>query len=339
MSKNHAGTAIPRPFVYVTVDGSFVARLTDDRLQDLLSGQIRVLDETDFGHPITDYELNQLKVAGIAEDYNQQFVWLLSLAEPHQINPHLQTLEATGDRQRVYYLNTTLPKSQVDKVRALLVGIGLGDDLTAVVRGDQVAMFGRRGRPFKQLREVEEWQKELRARVPNMFNRSVVAFTEVDVSISPINRDTRPLDGRRIGLDLIIASQTDTTLTAHKQAVLLLNQAEERAAITDICSEMKMVVWPAETGRGALEFLEDGHADLLLMDLKPTDMHAWALLGKVKEIEGLRDLPIIVIADHGTPDQQPMALVVAQVDVYLVRPLSKARLRQNIWMVMNNRQR
>jgi len=338
MSKNHAGTAIPRHFVYVTVDGLFVARLAEHRLQDLLSGQFRELDDTGFGHPIADYELNQLKLAGIVEDFNRQFVWLLSLAEPHLVNPDLHTIEAIADRQRVYYLNTTLPKSQADKVRALLVGIGLGDDLTVDVRGEQVMVFSRRGRPFKQLREAEEWQKKIRARVPNMFSQTVIAFTEVDVSLSPINRDTKPLDGRNIGLDLIIASQSDTTLTAHKQAVLLLNQAEEREAISELCSEMKMVVWPADTGRGAMEFLEDGHADLLVMDLKPTDMHAWAILGKVKEIDGLRNLPIIVIADHGTPDQQSMALVVAQVDVYLVRPLSKARLRQNIWMVMNNRQ-
>lgn len=339
MTRIHSGTPIPRHFVYVTSDGAFVVRLSETRSQDLLSGDYRIVSDSTFGHPITDYELNQLKAAGIAEQFNQQYVWLFALPETHQFDPSLHTYESAGDRQRLYYVNTALPKSQMDTVRAVLSGVGLLENVTVEIRGGQVAICGKEGRLFTQMREAEAWQRQLSTRVPNLFRESVVAFTETEALSQPLARDTRPLNGASIDLDLIIASQTDITLTHGKEAVLLLNQPEEQQAIEELCTEMRMVVWSAQTGQEALQLLEDGHTDLLIMDLNPPDMHGWAMLGKVKEIDGLRNLPIIVIAEHGTPNQQSMALVVAKVDVYLVRPISKARLRQNIWMVVHNRQR
>ena len=93
-----------------------------------------------------------------------------------------------------------------------------------------------------------------------------------------------------------------------------------------------MNVRVAGKGGEALEYLEDGHSDLLIMDLKLPDMHGWAMLGKLKEITSLRDLPVIVLAEAAGGNQNALALTVAKVDVYLVKPVSKSRLRQNIWL-------
>jgi CheY-like chemotaxis protein len=71
------------------------------------------------------------------------------------------------------------------------------------------------------------------------------------------------------------------------------------------------------------------------MDLQLPDMHSWEMVGKLREVEALRQLPIILIADHAMPEDASLTKAVDNVDVYLERPLSKARLRQNIWMALH----
>ncbi len=68
------------------------------------------------------------------------------------------------------------------------------------------------------------------------------------------------------------------------------------------------------------------------MDLLLSDMHGWEMLGKMKEIDSLRNMVTIVLAEGSMSNQQSFALTVAKVDIYLVKPVSRARLRQNIWM-------
>jgi two-component SAPR family response regulator len=57
-------------------------------------------------------------------------------------------------------------------------------------------------------------------------------------------------------------------------------------------------------------------------------------LSKLKEFDTQSGFPIIVIANHSEANAQSLALSVAKVDVFLVRPVSRARLRQNIWMAL-----
>ncbi|MBL8161375.1 MAG: response regulator [Anaerolineae bacterium] len=335
MTKNYSGSAVPRHFVFIMANGAFVVQLNETRVQDLLTGQFIQLTDDNYGHAITDYELSQLKVAGRVEHYDHHYVWLYSLPEPH-LYDNRHTQDRIPSRVRSYYLNTTLPESRLNVVQAMLAGLELTSDVAAASRGDLVVIVGKNGSPFPELKEAESVQKELSARAPHLFQKAVVAFTEGSELDSSLNTDQV---GGRADLASIIASQTDTSVTDSKQVVLLLSDADERAAIHELCAEMHMQVQVADSGAQALELLEDGHSDLLLMDLQPPDMHAWAMLAKVREISDLRQLPIIVLAEHSMSNQQSMALAVAKVDVYLVRPVSKSRLRQNIWMALKEHQR
>jgi CheY-like chemotaxis protein len=73
------------------------------------------------------------------------------------------------------------------------------------------------------------------------------------------------------------------------------------------------------------------------MDTQLPDMHGWEMLAKIKEIGVFQNLPKIMIADHhASPDDHAFALTVGKVDVYLVKPISMAQLRQNVWMTLKN---
>lgn len=338
MSKVFSGSAVPRQYVFIMADGAFVVQWDETRVQDLLTGRYRQFDRDSFGHAITDYELNQLKAAGRVEHYNRHYVWLYALPEGKRFDVELKTLQRMRNRVRTYYLNTTLPKSQLESVRVLLRTLGLGDELSAFERGDLVAIMGKNGAPFRHFTEVEGAQRRLVSRAPEMFKDAAVAFSESSRSENMHPQDEHGMEPD--DLATVIASQTDTSITQGKCVVLVVRADDDRAAIGDLCREMNMSVQAAETAASGLQLLEDAPPHLLIMDLELADMHGWEMLGKVKEIATLRDLPIIVIAEPtSSPNQQSFALSVAKVDVYLVRPVSMAKLRQNIWMALKERPR
>lgn len=337
MGKVFSGSAVPRETVFILADGTFVVQWDEKQVQDLLSGQYRQFADEQYGHAITDYELNQLKSAGRVEHYNRHFVWLFALPEVGRFAHAGREHKTSDQRIRVYYLNTTLPHTQLEQVRQVLSDTGLDEHFLARSRGDLVAVLGRNGMPFRHLKEAERAQKQLQSLAPDTFRHTAIAFIE---TVNNNGRTYQPPQAEHTGetLDLttIIRSQTDTSVTAGKRVLLITNHDEERNAIHDLLSQMKMDVADAVTGEDALLLVEDSPHDLLLMDLVLPDMHGWELLAKIREISSLNDLPVIVIADHGvSPDNQAFALTVVRVAAYLVKPVSMAQLRQNVWVTLN----
>ncbi len=336
MNRILSGSAVSRHHVFILADGAFVVQWGETHVQDLLSGRYRKYENHDFGHAITDYELNQLKTAGRVEHYNRTYVWLYALPEQGRFS-ELKTQERSRQRVRSYYLNTTLPKSQLEDVQACLNSNGLSGDFLARVRSDLVIILGKKGAPFPQLTDAENGQKQLMAKAADLFRDTAVAFIEATSANSGMSR---PLERAAEGTDLasVIASQTDTSVTDGKMVVLAGGNEDERLAIRDLFQKMKLVVREAATANDTLYLLEDCNPDMLVMDLLMPDMHGWAMLGKVKEIDTLRQLTTVVIADHtASPNEQTFALTVAKVNVYLVKPVSMARLRQNVWMALKER--
>ncbi|GAB4518641.1 MAG: hypothetical protein OHK0046_26520 [Anaerolineae bacterium] len=147
--------------------------------------------------------------------------------------------------------------------------------------------------------------------------------------------DIRPFDFCLLFTDLFfgdtriaVQSMSNDHITSQPDqgqlVVLVLQQPEERDAFTEMLTALQLEVKPATSALEALQHLEDYDARLLIMDIEMPDMHGWQMLSKIREIDALRDLPIVVIADHAN-----MGNTIAKVE-YLKRPISIARLRQNI---------
>lgn len=113
-------------------------------------------------------------------------------------------------------------------------------------------------------------------------------------------------------------------------AVLAVRSEEERHAFSDLLTELGMVIHHAHTGREAIILMEDHDCDFLLMDIQLPDMHAWALLGTLRESVDLGTTPIVVISDE--------TVVTSLYNVTTVtRPISMARLRAVIAGLFENR--
>ena len=118
--------------------------------------------------------------------------------------------------------------------------------------------------------------------------------------------------------------QSDISAIQGKVVVMALEQEDECQAFTDLLIGMNLIVKHAATAKEVLQHMEDNSVSLLVVDMQLSDIHVWQMIGKVREIERSRNLPVMVITD-----QPNFGMTVAGV-AYLMRPVSIARLRSNV---------
>jgi len=83
-----------------------------------------------------------------------------------------------GNRQRSYYLNTTLTGSYAQDVEQVLQELNLADQFQVRVRDDFVVLWGRQGISFQKFDDVERARQMLVTKSPDAFQNAVVAFIE-----------------------------------------------------------------------------------------------------------------------------------------------------------------
>ncbi len=327
--KKFNGSAITRHQVFTLSDGSYVVQWDDNRVQELLSGQYRPFDHArDFGHAITDYELKQLRVSGRVEHYNHKYVWLLPLPEGGRFGE--RRVMGKEDRIRAFYLTTSLPKSEIAQAQQTLNDLGFGERFFARARDSVVVVLGKHGIPFRTFQEAEQAQEAISMQSSQVFSVLSIAF--IETSSRTLYRHTMDSNSTKLNLDELIASQSNTANLVGKRVVLVVKQEEEREAFGQLFTEMQLDVKVASSAVEALQFLEDFQTDLLIADIQLSDMHVFQMLSKAKEIESLRDLPVMVLTD-----QPYFGTTVAKVD-YMQRPISIARLRYNVYIALNGKQ-
>lgn len=110
-----------------------------------------------------------------------------------------------------------------------------------------------------------------------------------------------------------------------RSVVLAINQDQERDVIHALLREEGFDVYLARTGHEALCLVEDHPQCFLITDAQLTDMTAWVLLGKLREIIPLTALQMVVLA-YEPQVAHPAGSFVTVV----VRPVAITVLRQVI---------
>jgi len=326
--------------VFVLEDGEPVVQWTEMHVQELLTGRYRSYDISQFGHPISDLELEQLKHGGLLEHYNRQYVWLYALPEGDRFG--LRTLEGSRGRRRTFYINTTLPESELQRVEQQISDAGLSDAFSVRMHDDMVSVWRRDGRGFSELPDAEDALRWLMSASPHTFTDSAVAFIDM-----PDN--AQRIDGREtLSLDAVI-SAFDTAemraVSAGCTAVLAVAHPDEREVVIGVLRDLRVDPLVAETAKDALRLLEDQHPELLITDVVLPDLHAWQLLSKARETDALNATGVIVIGDASGEAEASadadltFALAVAGVDEYLARPFNRSRLRACVIAALKRRYR
>lgn len=163
------------------------------------------------------------------------------------------------------------------------------------------------------------------------LGKSAWLFVEVNNKRSTQPLETSHDDETLPSLDELIASQHDVSATSGRKVVLASAVTEEREAFTELLMSMKIEVFTSSRGADALALLEDVRPDLFIMDIQLPDTHGYLLLGRVREIDMFRELPVLIIAD-----ELNLSMTIAKID-YLTRPVSIARLRFTVWRILRDR--
>lgn len=160
---------VPRDKIFVLRDGTFVVQWEANQVQNLVNGKYLSFDDSQYGYAITDYELGQLKNIGVVAQYDVEQVFL---------SPH-KDLGAQKQYKRSYYLNTTLPKTRLSQVEAALIEVHLDGNFSLRIRDDFVVLWARNGLAFTHFEDAEKARDMLVNLLPNLLDRTVVAFVEV----------------------------------------------------------------------------------------------------------------------------------------------------------------
>ena len=81
----------------------------------------------------------------------------------------------------------------------------------------------------------------------------------------------------------------------------------------------------AEDGQEGIDKAIEEKPDLILMDLSLPTMDGWTATAKIKEMEQLKDIPIIALSAHAMPEHRDRALKAGCSD-YDTKPVDIKRL-------------
>jgi hypothetical protein len=134
--------------------------------------------KSDYGAPVTDYELKQLQNAEIVELFDSEHVWL-NPSPPHYQMQYKTLWEQM--RSRAYYLHTMLHAKSLTDVMKTLETHQLTEVFYPRLRDDFVVLWGRNGRAFHKFEDAEALRNMLITTAPELLADVVVAFVETSM--------------------------------------------------------------------------------------------------------------------------------------------------------------
>jgi CheY-like chemotaxis protein len=90
--------------------------------------------------------------------------------------------------------------------------------------------------------------------------------------------------------------------------------------------------------REGIDVIRREKPDLVLLDLMMPEIDGWAIYNQMRAEPSLRDTPVIVVTAQAQAADKALALYLAKVDGYLVKPYNQSQLLEIIHHVMSRRQ-
>ncbi len=332
MTRHYDGAPVARHLVFILRDGTYVVQWDTGRVQDLLSGRLLPYQDGDYGHPVSDSDLERLREAGRVSHYDRAYVWLHALPEAQRFSQFSVREETTG-RTRYFYINTILPDTELARVEHSLHELGLHTRFKACEQGGLVAIMNQDGQPFSRLGDAENAQNVLRQTAPQLLQDATVAFVEFDTRqvISGNERSHIEVPD----LDTLIASQTQRIADENRTVVGIDSDEEFLALAAETMRDLGVAFVAVGTGGlDGLTMIEDLVPDLVVMSLTMPDIHAWQILARMRANQTLAKIPVIIVSGHGAQSDQIFALTVAKVHDFLVKPVAPSELRRSVWMAL-----
>ena len=116
--------------------------------------------------------------------------------------------------------------------------------------------------------------------------------------------------------------------TDDEATVLLVEDTEDNRQMMGRLLEMSgFRVVEATNGREAVEAAEREHPEIILMDLSLPLIDGLAATRRIRDLPGLKEVPIVAVSAHDTADFHHEALA-AGCDAYLTKPIDFSELEE-----------
>ncbi len=112
-----------------------------------------------------------------------------------------------------------------------------------------------------------------------------------------------------------------------KAAILIVDDDIRNIfAMTSLLEPHKMNILSAETGRGAIEILQDnGDIDVVLMDIMMPDMDGYDTMRAIRKLAKFRSLPIIALTAKAMKGDREKCIEAGASD-YIAKPVDTEQL-------------
>ncbi len=86
----------------------------------------------------------------------------------------------------------------------------------------------------------------------------------------------------------------------------------------------------AATGRDGLSMIERRRPNIVLLDLMMPDMDGWQVYNQLKANPDTSSIPVIIVTARAQATEKTIAMKVAQVDDYIVKPFNPTQLVETV---------
>jgi len=118
--------------------------------------------------------------------------------------------------------------------------------------------------------------------------------------------------------------------TARQRIVFVDDDPDMIELVRVMLDEDRFDIIGASDGATGLNLMHQAPPDLVLLDLMLPDMGGWTVYQEMKDDPDLASIPVVVVTAQNTPIYRILGERVAQVQVYITKPFSPARLREAV---------
>jgi DNA-binding response OmpR family regulator len=112
------------------------------------------------------------------------------------------------------------------------------------------------------------------------------------------------------------------------------DEAEMSQLVEMILSRQGYDVYVADRGSAGLALVESMQPDIILLDLMMPDMDGWEVYQHLKAQPKTAHIPVVVVTARAQSSEKTVALKVAQVEDYIVKPFNPGQLLETVERVL-----
>ncbi len=122
-----------------------------------------------------------------------------------------------------------------------------------------------------------------------------------------------------------------------KHILCIEDEPEMIDLIRLILERRNFIVAGADGGMAGLEAARQSHPDLVLLDLMMPDMDGWDVYQQMKADPHTRQIPVIIVTARAQSIDRLLALQIAKVDDFVVKPFSPQELLSSVERVLEGK--